>query len=105
MPEDCVLIMDDFTNSGSTLFGAVELIKGKTQGEGVATVHIFVSHLVATYQEAVVQGLQKKLHALGDKCRLFVTNSIPGTTKLLKSDPQVEVCDLSDFIAELVLEQ
>jgi phosphoribosylpyrophosphate synthetase len=104
-PKDGVLIIDDFTNSGGTLLGAVELIKSKTQGEGTPTVDIFVSHLVATYDEKVVEGLRKKLHGLGDKCRLFVTNSIPRTTAILKDDPQVEVCDLSDFIADALLEE
>jgi len=101
-PQDSILIVDDFTNSGGTLFGAVELVKGKTKGEGTITVHIFVSHLVATYDDKVVAKLKTQLHSLGPECRLFVTNSIPQTTDLLKDDPQVEVCDLSDFIADFV---
>lgn len=101
--EDSILIIDDFTNSGGTLFGAVELIKSKTKGGGTPPVHIFVSHLVAVYDTSVVEGLRKKLHGLGDQCKLYVTNSIPMTTDLLVDDPQVEVCDLSDFIADTVL--
>jgi hypothetical protein len=101
--QDTVLIIDDFTNSGSTLFGAVDLIKARTKGEGGGiSVHIFVSHLVATYDAETVAKLQKQLSALGPACRLYVTNSIPLTTNLLKDDPQVEICDLSDFIADLV---
>jgi len=100
--EDSILIIDDFTNSGSTLFGAVELIKSKVTGGGTPPVHIFVSHLVAGYDKEVVEKLRTKLHGLGDQCRLFVTNSIPSSTDLLKDDPQVEVCDLSDFIADAI---
>lgn len=100
--EDSILIIDDFTNSGSTLFGAVELIKTKVTGGGTPPVHIFVSHLVAVYDKEVVEKLRAKLHALGPQCRLFVTNSIPLTTNLLLDDPQVDVCDLSDFIADAI---
>jgi len=100
--DDQVLIIDDFTNSGSTLLGAVKLVKEKTTGAGISSVNIFVSHLVATYDSKIVEKLRTELHALGPECKLFVTNSIPETTNLLKDDPQVEVCDLSDFIAEVI---
>lgn len=100
--DDQVLIIDDFTNSGGTLLGAVKLVKQKTAGPGISSVYIFVSHLVATYDAKVVEKLKKELHELGPQCKLFVTNSIPVTTNLLKDDPQVEICDLSDFIAEVV---
>lgn len=99
---DQVLILDDFTNSGGTLTGAVELVKSKTKGDAAPTVHIFVSHLVATYDPNVVENLIKKLAALGPTCKCFVTNSIPMTTNLLKGHDQFEVCDLSDFIADLI---
>eukprot|EP00933_Yihiella_yeosuensis_P050458 TRINITY_DN48243_c0_g1_i1.p1 TRINITY_DN48243_c0_g1~~TRINITY_DN48243_c0_g1_i1.p1 ORF type:complete len:465 (-),score=87.57 TRINITY_DN48243_c0_g1_i1:125-1519(-) len=100
--QDSVLIIDDFTNSGSTLFGAVNLVRKVSEEGSKPNVTIFVSHLVATYDKKVVEGLQKKLHDLGPTCRFFTTNSIPLTTDLLKGDPQVEVCDISDFIADLV---
>eukprot|EP00439_Symbiodinium_sp_Y106_P043689 s2197_g5.t1 len=110
---DHILIIDDFTNSGSTLFGAVELVK-KYAGGKEMNVSIFVSHLVATYDPKVVEGLKDKLHKLGKQCRAFAaiwpqqspgfytTNSIPMTTDLLKGDEQATVIDISDFIAELV---
>ncbi|CAE7619376.1 unnamed protein product, partial [Symbiodinium necroappetens] len=98
---DHILIIDDFTNSGSTLFGAVELVK-KYAGGKEMNVSIFVSHLVATYDPKVVEGLKDKLHKLGKQCRFYTTNSIPMTTDLLKGDEQATVIDISDFIAELV---
>lgn len=98
---DHVLIIDDFTNSGSTLFGAANLAKKLTTG-GNLSVSIFVSHLVAVYDSKCVQSFQQKLHGLGQDCKFFCTNSIPETTGLLKGDPQVEVVDISDFIADLV---
>jgi len=99
---DHILIIDDFTNSGSTLFGAVDLVRKLVEKGGSPAVSIFVSHLVATYDTKVVQKLQEKLHSLGPTCRFFTTNSIPLTTDKLKSDPQVKVFDVSDFIADLV---
>jgi phosphoribosylpyrophosphate synthetase len=99
---DHVLIIDDFTNSGSTLFGAVDLVRKLTDKGGSPAVSIFVSHLVATYDTQVVHKLLEKLHSLGPTCRFFTTNSIPLTTDMLKSDPQVKVYDISDFVAELV---
>lgn len=99
---DTILIVDDFTQSGSTLFGAVGLIKTMTEGDVTPNVSIFVSHIVATYDTDVVNSLKQKLHALGPTCKLFCTNSIPLTTNLLKDDPQVEVVDISDFIADMV---
>mmetsp|Transcript_54391 Transcript_54391/g.100480 ORF Transcript_54391/g.100480 Transcript_54391/m.100480 type:complete len:466 (+) Transcript_54391:62-1459(+) len=101
---DHVLIIDDFTNSGSTLFGAVSLC---TQLAGGATlgVSIFVSHLVALYDAEVVKKLADKLHSLGPKCRFITTNSVPMTTSLLKSDPQVEILSIADFLAHLLAKE
>jgi len=99
---DSVLIIDDFTNSGSTLFGAVNLANSMCSGGDGISVTIFVSHLVASYDPKVVEGLKGKLHALGSKTRFVTTNTIPVTTNLLKDDPQCQVLDLSDFIADLV---
>jgi hypoxanthine phosphoribosyltransferase len=107
---DSFLIIDDFTNSGSTLFGATKLVH-KLSGASESTpiveqrvphVSIFVSHIVAHYNPAKVAELQESLHALGPKCKLFCTNSIPQMTDLLHNDPQVEVYDLSEFIADMV---
>jgi len=97
---DHVLIIDDFTNSGGTLFGAVNLCN-KMCESGCPQVAIFVSHLVATYDPKQVEAIKEKLHDMGPTCKLFTTNSIPLTTELLKDSPQVEVADLSYFIADL----
>lgn len=83
LPTDTVLIIDDFTNSGSTLFGAVNLAEKMVEG-GKLNVSIFVSHLVAAYDPKVVEGLLKKLHGLGPQCKFFTTNTIPVTTEILK---------------------
>lgn len=102
-PTDHILILDDFTNSGGTLFGAVNLVQKMTGGsEDVPDVSIYVSHLVATYDLKVVESLKKKLRSMGPKCRFFCTNSIPMTSDLLKGEPQCEVVDISDFIADMV---
>lgn len=100
-PNDEVLIIDDFTNSGGTLFNAVNLVKKMCTG-GNLKVNIFVSHLVATYKPETCKSLLDKLHKLGSETRFFCTNSIPLTTNLLKDDPQVEVVDISDFICDMV---
>lgn len=102
LQEERVLIIDDFINSGSTLFGAVKAVHDKTKGENPMTTHIFVTHFVASYDEQVVESFRSKLHSMGPFCKVFMTNSISTTTSLLSDDPQVEVCDLSNFIAELV---
>lgn len=104
-PEDNVLIIDDFTNSGSTLFGAVNLVKKLTKGGGCPRVSIFVSHLVAVYDLKVVAGIRTKIQELGPSCRFFTTNTIPLTTDALKDHPQCEVLDVSDFIADLVAQR
>lgn len=100
--DDSILIIDDFTNSGSTLFGAVGLCEKLTTGGGQPNVDIFVSHLVATYDPKVVEGLLDKLHKL-PKTKFYTTNSIPLTTDLMKKDKQVEIVDIAMFIAELVV--
>lgn len=99
---DHILIIDDFTNSGGTLFGAVNLVKKMVAGGKTPTVTIFVSHLVATYDSSVCKALLDKLHAFGPSCNFSTTNTIPSTTNLLKDDPQVEVLDIADFLATLV---
>lgn len=101
-PTDHVLIIDDFTNSGSTLFGAVNLVRSMPGGGADLPVTIFVSHLVAGYDPKVVSGLLGKLHSLGPKCTFFTTNTIPSMTNLLKEDQQAKVLDVSDLIADLV---
>jgi len=100
---DSLLIIDDFTNSGSTLLGAVNLARSMCPGDNSLNVTIFVSHLVAAYDPKVVENLKNKVHALGPQVRFVTTNTIPKTTDLLKGDSQCEVVDVSAFIAEVVV--
>jgi len=97
---DDILIIDDFTNSGSTLFGAVAL--AQKMASVPIGVTIYVSHLVATYDTKAVEVIKEKVKALGPDCRFVTTNTIPHTTELLKNTPQFQVYDISDFIAEMV---
>ncbi|CAK8997968.1 Ribose-phosphate pyrophosphokinase 3 [Durusdinium trenchii] len=108
-----VLIIDDFTNSGGTLFGAVALVRSLLKGEfGQALseqeqaeglpVSIFVSHLVAAYKEETVKKIRQKLTDLGPQCRFYTTDSIPTTTNLLLDEPQAEVLPIADFLMEYV---
>lgn len=103
-----VLIIDDFTNSGSTLFGAVSLVRSLLTSESgqaltaeeqkeALPVSIFVSHLVAGYQESTVAKIRQKLHDLGS-CRFYTTDSIPSTTQHLADEPQAEVLSIADFL-------
>jgi len=103
-PQDQFLIIDDFTNSGSTLIGAVNIVKAMIKGKGAPTIHIFVSHLVALYDEKKLTDLKGKVNGLGKECKLYCTNSIPSTTNIVRdwNDEQFVVCDLSEFIGHLV---
>jgi len=71
----------------------------KEQIEGLP-VSIFVSHLVAAYTPETVTKIRKKLAALGPTCKLYTTDSIPLTTKILEDDRQAEVLPLADFFLE-----
>merc|ERR1712059_183863 len=88
---DQVLVIDDFTNSGSTLFGAVSLARKMAHESPSLKVTIFVSHLVATYDPKIVHGIAEKLKSFGPRCRFCTTNTIPSTTRLLRGNPQVEI--------------
>lgn len=101
--DDHILIVDDFTNSGSTLLGAASLATSMVEGGGVINVSIFVSHLVAAYDLKVVESLRSKLRDLGPQVRLYTTNSIPATTDTLIGDPQIEIVDISDFVADIIM--
>jgi len=59
-----VLIPDDFTNSGSTLFGAGTIVRKHAAGS--LTVAAFVTHFVAKYERAVVDKFVAKLYSEGD---------------------------------------
>ena len=59
-----VLIPDDFTNSGSTLFGAGTIVRNHAAG-GSVHVSAFVTHFVAKYDKAVVDKFVAKLYSEG----------------------------------------
>jgi len=100
--KDAVLIIDDFTNSGSTLLGATSLVQTKSLANSMPGLSIFVSHLVASYDTKVVETLKEKLHELPFDCHFYTTNSIPQTTDVLKGHPRTSVLDISDFLAKIV---
>jgi len=58
-----VLIPDDFTNSGGTLFGAGTIVRSHAQGE--LTVGAYVTHFVAKYERGVVDKFVAKLYSEG----------------------------------------
>lgn len=107
-----VLIADDFTNSGGTLFKGAKIIRNRA-GPGI-TVDAFVTHFVAQYDRATVTTFVDKLY--GDKGQqppidtFACTNSIPGVVKWLreevgKRDPslsRIHVTSLAPIIFEWV---
>eukprot|EP00419_Tripos_fusus_P046954 CAMPEP_0172814078 /NCGR_PEP_ID=MMETSP1075-20121228/11047_1 /TAXON_ID=2916 /ORGANISM="Ceratium fusus, Strain PA161109" /LENGTH=472 /DNA_ID=CAMNT_0013653861 /DNA_START=87 /DNA_END=1505 /DNA_ORIENTATION=+ len=99
-----ILVIDDFTNSGSSLFGAVNLARKMVEGEGMISFSIYVTHMLAAYDPTTVSGLLRKLHDLGPSCRFYTTNTIPLTTDLLQGESQVQVLDIADFLAALVMQ-
>jgi len=100
--DDHILILDDFTNTGSTSFGAVDVLeKAYIDGGSRPSIHIFNAHFPASYQTAMVEKLRKKVHAI-PSCRFITSNTVPFAANLLKDDPRFEVLDVCEFIAELV---
>ena len=73
-----VLLVDDFTNSGSTLFGGASILKKKCTSGGVK-VFAWVSHFVAKYDRPTVDTFVEKLYAGADSLDFFYcTDSNPG---------------------------
>jgi len=102
-PDDHVLVIDDFTNSGSTLFGAARLVRSLPgAGEGLR-ISILVPHTVAAYDEGTLRGLLAALEGLGPRCRYVTTDTIPGSARLLRGHPQAEVVPVAEFLAEVLL--
>lgn len=100
--KDSVLVIDDFTNSGSTLLGATGLVQTKSLASNTPQLSIFVSHLVAAYDAKVVEKLKHNLHELPFKCDFYTTNTIPQMTELLKDEFNIYVLDISDFLANIL---
>lgn len=101
-PDEYVLVIDDFTNSGSTLFGAVNMVRSLTPGGDLAA-SIFVSHTVASYDENIVRGLTKKLEELGPKVRYATTDTRPRASAILQEHPQVDIYPIVDFLSDMLI--
>mmetsp|Transcript_38336 Transcript_38336/g.124701 ORF Transcript_38336/g.124701 Transcript_38336/m.124701 type:complete len:533 (+) Transcript_38336:58-1656(+) len=111
-PGTFVLLADDFTNSGSTLFGGAEVIR--THADGAIKVCAYVSHYVAKYDRATVSKFVDKLYAGGALDEFHCSDSIPNVVAWLKEDaklkmeagaPQrVHVMQLAPLIGEWIKE-
>lgn len=95
------MVIDDFTNSGSTLFGAVNIVRSMVPG-GELAAQIFVSHTVAAYDDKMLEGLLKKLEECGPNVRFSTTDTLPRHAEILKTHPQVDVYSIVDFLADLL---
>jgi len=72
-----VLIPDDFTNSGGTLFGAGTIVRKHAEGD--MSVSAFVTHFVAKYERSVVDKFVAKLYSEDGKSDLdhfFTSDSV-----------------------------
>jgi phosphoribosylpyrophosphate synthetase len=88
-----ILIPDDFTNSGSTLFGGASIVRKHVQG--TCKVGAFVTHFVAKYERAVVDKFVATLYSEGgaasDLNEFFTTDSIVMTTTWLAEEAKKRV--------------
>jgi len=84
-PQSKALIADDFTNSGSTIFGAAEIIR--SHAEAGVTVDAFVTHFVAKYDQATVRKFVEKLYMDGCGVDSFTcSDSIPNVVGWLNAE-------------------
>lgn len=90
--EWAVLIPDDFTNSGSTLFGGGKIVKSKLAGP--AKIAAYVSHFIAKYETELTCKFVSKLYSedgASDLDTFYTTDSIPGSVSLLVAEGQKRV--------------
>ena len=84
-----VVIIDDFTNTGSTLFGGAQIIRKLAAGRNV-TVGAMVAHFVAKYDRDTVSAFVTKLYGEpGKRAALdsfHCTDSIPRVTGWLEEE-------------------
>jgi len=106
-----ILIPDDFTNSGSTLFGGAGIVRQHVSGD--CKVGAFVTHFVAKYERAVVDAFVQKLYSevgQSDLNNFYTTDSIPLTTNWLLEEAakrsggpeRVQVTSLAPLMAEWI---
>lgn len=80
-----VLLADDFTNSGSTLFGGAEIIR--RHADGKVRVHGYVTHYVAKYDRQTVTKFVAKLYGQDAPLDEFhCSDSIPNVIAWLKEE-------------------
>ena len=80
-----VLLADDFTNSGSTLFGGAQIIRRHAEGD--MTVCAYVTHYVAKYDRATVSKFVSKMYSADAALDEFhCTDSIPNVIGWLKDE-------------------
>jgi phosphoribosylpyrophosphate synthetase len=103
---------DDFTNSGSTLFGGAEIIRKHAGGNN--RVAAYVSHYVAKYDRGTVTKFVDKLYGKDAPLDEFhCTDSIPNVIAWLKEDvkkhveagaaQKVHVMQLAPMIGEWIM--
>ena len=86
-PGALVLLADDFTNSGSTLFGGAEIIRKHQQQAGTIQVLGYVTHYVAKYQRQMASKFVDKLYSAGTALDEFhCSDSIPNVVAWLIED-------------------
>lgn len=88
-----VLIADDFTNSGSTLFGGASIVrKFESRGDSTVKVCAFVTHFVAKYSRELVAKFVDKLYAPSSELDEFVTtDSVPCSVQWLREEVDARV--------------
>lgn len=101
-PDDHVIVVDDFTHSGSTLFGAVKLVRSLPGAGDSLRTSIIVPHTVACYDDSVLQAFMGKLEELGPQCRYITTDTLPKAARALRGHRQVDVVAVAEFLAEML---
>merc|ERR1712083_894113 len=109
-----VLIADDFTNSGGTLFGGATIVRSHASAD--VTVGAFVTHYVAQYDRANVAKFVRKLQGESGSPPVLnqfsCTNSIPMVVSWLQEEAKsiangkelpITVMSVAPVIAEWVL--
>ena len=110
-----VLIPDDFTNSGGTLFGAGAIVRSHAAGK-LKECAAFVTHFVAKYEKSVVDKFVQRLYSEGemtsDLDHFYTTDTVACAVAFLEAevakrdDPKrVTVTSVAGVVAEWLNEQ
>jgi len=106
-----IVIVDDFTNSGSTLFGGADIVRKRSAGK--VTVSAYVSHYVAKYDRQAVVKFVSTLYGDNGRSptldRFYCTDSIPTVVGWLVEEcntrggnSRVQVVPLAPLIADWI---